>query len=123
MTFLAEIHVVPINTNTLLLVAEVIVAAIISALYIKSRIPQETIKEQTSLIATLKDRLDEMDRTNKLLLDQQNADRALINKLEGQIEILRDLPLKSIAAALNLTSPAAVTVNTAADVIADRRKA
>lgn len=124
MTLLAEVHVVPINTNTLLLLIEVAVACIISALYIKSRIPQETIKEQTSLIATLKDRLDEMDKTNKSLLDQQNTDRALINKLEGQIEILRDLPLKSIAAALNLTTPAAVTVNTVPDttVVTDRRK-
>lgn len=112
---LAGINVVPVTTNTLILLVEIAAGTVVSALYIKSRIPQQTIKEQAILIETLVSRLDEMDRTNKILLDQQNADRALINKLEGQIEILRDLPLKSIAAALDLTATKAPTVVVATD--------
>ena len=86
--------------QAIIFTAEVIVAIAIAVIYIRSRIPQETIRQQGELISTLKDRLDAIDAENKLLHVQHTDNEKAIAKLEGQIKVYKELPLQDIARSL-----------------------
>lgn len=75
--------------------AEVIAAIFLSLLYIKSRIPQQTITQQSQLITALQDRV-------KSLEDAHHTNQKAIGTLEGQIKVYKELPLQEIAKSLQV---------------------
>lgn len=75
--------------------AEIIAGAIIAAIFIRSRIPKETIAQQGELIKTLTQRQQE-------LLDAHVINEKAISELQGQIKVYKELPLQQIASSLKM---------------------
>lgn len=64
-------------------------------LIVKSRIPKETIDQQSKLIETLQGRV-------KALEDAHHSNQKAIGTLEGQIKVYKELPLQEIAKSLQV---------------------
>jgi hypothetical protein len=79
---------------------EIIVGVLLGILYIKSRLPKETIEQQTKLIAALEGRIKTMEDDNKILLRKHVENEKAIAMLEGQIKVYKELPLQDIAKSL-----------------------
>ena len=75
--------------------AEVIAGVLLALLYVKSRIPKQTIEQQSQLINALQDRV-------KMLEDAHNTNQKAIGTLEGQIKVYKELPLQEIARSLQV---------------------
>lgn len=76
-------------------IAEVVAAILLALLYVKSRIPKQTIEQQSQLIGALQDRV-------KLLEDAHHTNQKAIGTLEGQIKVYKELPLQEIAKSLQV---------------------
>lgn len=66
-------------------------------LFVRRNISTDVQKNQTELIQTLKDRLDIMETENKELKKSHIENARNIGELQGQVKVLRDIPLKEIA--------------------------
>lgn len=97
--------------NFVVLTAEFIGVAVLAIIYIRSRIPKETITQQGLLIEALQKRLDESIEENKQNLERYRenerimAEKHLQNEraiadLQGQIKVYKELPLQDIAKSL-----------------------
>ena len=75
--------------------AEIIAGVIITALFVRSRIPKETIEQQGKLIEALTQR-------QKELLDAHVMNEKAISELQGQIKVYKELPLQQIANSLKI---------------------
>lgn len=75
--------------------AEIIAGVIITALFVRSRIPKETIEQQGKLIEALTQR-------QKELLDAHVMNEKAISELQGQIKVYKELPLQQIANSLKM---------------------
>lgn len=75
--------------------AEIIAGVIITALFVRSRIPKETIAQQGELIKALTQRQQE-------LLDAHVSNEKAISELQGQIKVYKELPLQQIANSLKM---------------------
>lgn len=83
---------------------EVLAAIAIAWLYVKSRIPKQTIEQQAILIDTLKGRVDEMEKDNKAQLLKHIESEKAIADLQGQIKVYKELPLQEISISLKALS-------------------
>lgn len=88
------------NLTGLVVTVEIIVGVLLGILYIKSRLPKETIEQQTKLIAALEGRIKTMEDDNKILLGKHVENEKAIAMLEGQIKVYKELPLQDIAKSL-----------------------
>lgn len=86
--------------QTLIFGAEVIVGAMLAFLYLKSRLPKETIKQQTEVITALEKRITVMEFDNKEQLKKHIENEKAIAELQGQIKVYKELPLQDIAKSL-----------------------
>lgn len=75
--------------------AEVMAAIFLAMLYVKSRIPKQTIEQQSQLISALKDRVDTLEAAH-------TSNQKAIGTLEGQIKVYKELPLQEIAKSLQV---------------------
>lgn len=75
--------------------AEIIAGVIITALFVRSRIPKETIEQQGKLIEALTARQTE-------LINAHVANEKAISELQGQIKVYKELPLQQIANSLKM---------------------
>lgn len=93
---LSAINSVPVTTNTLYLIIEIVVGFVVSAVFIRSNIPKQTIKEQSELIKTYLER----DKLREVQLNEctekHKESEIMIAKLQGQVDVLRSIPLTSI---------------------------
>lgn len=78
-----------------IIIAEALAAVVLAALYIRSRIPAQTIDQQAKLIQALKDRVDTLEQNHSI---NQKA----IGTLEGQIKVYKELPLQEISKSLRV---------------------
>lgn len=88
------------NFAGLVVTVEIIVGVLLGVLYIKSRLPKETIEQQTKLIDALEKRLATMEAEHKDLLTKHVENEKKIATLEGQIKVYKELPLQDIAKSL-----------------------
>lgn len=88
------------NLAGLVVTVEIIVGVLLGVLYIKSRLPKETIDQQTKLIDALEKRLATMEAEHKDLLTKHVENEKKIATLEGQIQVYKELPLQDIAKSL-----------------------
>lgn len=97
--------------NIIILSAEFIAIVILAIIYIKSRIPKETIAQQGLLIEALQKRLDETIEEGKekekryqeherIMAEKHLANERAIADLQGQIKVYKELPLQDIAKSL-----------------------
>lgn len=75
--------------------AEIIAGVIITALFVRSRIPKETIEQQGKLIEALTARQTE-------LINAHVTNEKAISELQGQIKVYKELPLQQIANSLKM---------------------
>lgn len=88
------------DLTSLIGVGEVIGVVVMAILYVKSRLPKETIEQQTKLIDALNKRLDNLEGENKELHKQHVDNQKAIADLQGQIKVYKELPLQDIAKSL-----------------------
>ena len=86
--------------QAIIISVEIIVGALLAFLYIKSRLPKETIEQQTKLIAALEGRIKTMEDENKEQLKKHIENEKAIAALQGQIAVYKELPLQDIAKSL-----------------------
>lgn len=86
--------------QTVIFGAEVIVGAMLAFLYLKSRLPKETIKQQSEVITALEKRITVMEFDNKEQLKKHIENEKAIAELQGQIKVYKELPLQDIAKSL-----------------------
>lgn len=77
-------------------------AGLIALVLVATRrnVDKEVQKNQDTLIQTLKDRLDIVESENKELKKSHIDNARSIGDLQGQIKVLRDIPLKEIAVSM-----------------------
>lgn len=75
--------------------AEIMAGVIITALFVRSRIPKETIEQQGKLIEALTARQTE-------LINAHVTNEKAISELQGQIKVYKELPLQQIANSLKM---------------------
>lgn len=85
-----------------LTVGETIAILAIAIIYIRSRIPKQTIEEQGKLITALQLRIENLDTENKLMYQKHIDNEKAIADLQGQIKVYKELPLKDIAMSLKV---------------------
>lgn len=73
---------------------EIIVGAMLAFLYIKSRLPKETIEQQSKVISALEKRIDVMEFESKEQLKKHIENEKAIADLQGQIKVYKELPLE-----------------------------
>lgn len=83
-----------------LTLGEAIAVIAIAIVYVRSRIPKQTIEEQGKLITALQLRIEDMSTENKRLYQKHIDNEKAISDLQGQIKVYKELPLKDIAASL-----------------------
>lgn len=88
------------DLTSLIGVGEVIGVVVMAILYVKSRLPKETIEQQTKLIAALESRINAMEADNKEQLRKHVENEKAIADLQGQIKVYKELPLQDIAKSL-----------------------
>lgn len=76
--------------NFTVLTAEVIIAIVLAILYIRSRLPEQTIKSYKQLSEANEIRI-------KQLEDDHKKNQAEISELRGQVTVLKDVPLRDIS--------------------------
>lgn len=81
-------------------IGEAIAILAIAVVYVRSRIPKQTIEEQGKLITALQLRIETMADENKQLYQKHIDNEKAISDLQGQIKVYKELPLKDIAASL-----------------------
>ncbi len=86
--------------QAILIGVELVAGVLLAILYIKSRLPKETIEQQTKLISALEGRVNMMEQENKILLGKHIENEKAIATLEGQIKVYKELPLQDIAKSL-----------------------
>lgn len=84
----------------LIISVELIVGIMLAVLYIKSRLPKETIDQQTKLITALEGRIKAMEDESKEQLKKHIENEKAIADLQGQIKVYKELPLQDIAKSL-----------------------
>jgi 16S rRNA C1402 (ribose-2'-O) methylase RsmI len=89
-----------VELQALIFSVEIIVGALLAFLYIKSRLPKQTIEEQSKVIAALEKRIETMEFESKERLKKQIEDGKAIAALQGQIAVYKELPLQDIAKSL-----------------------
>lgn len=89
-----------IGFDTIIFSAEILVAIFVGIIYIKSRIPEQTIDQQNKLISALNGRLDVLAEENKELHKQHVESQKAIAELQGQIKVYKELPLQDISNSL-----------------------
>lgn len=88
------------HINTVILVSEVVLAVGLAVIYLKARIPKETIKQQGELITALQERQILLEKENGKLRDHHIENQKAIADLQGQIKVYKELPLQGIAKSL-----------------------
>lgn len=88
------------HLNIIILVSEIALAIGLAVIYIKARIPKETIKQQGELIAALQQRQILMEEENGQLRHSHVENQKAIADLQGQIKVYKELPLQDIAKSL-----------------------
>lgn len=88
------------ESRILITVGEAIAVIAIAIVYVRSRIPKQTIEEQGKLIAALQLRIETMAEENKSLYQKHIDNEKAISDLQGQIKVYKELPLKDIALSL-----------------------
>lgn len=83
------------NLQIVVVGSEIIAGIVLAALFVKSRIPKETIEQQGKLIEALTARQTE-------LLAAHVANEKAISELQGQIKVYKELPLRQIADSLKI---------------------
>jgi hypothetical protein len=83
---------------------EVLAAIAIAWLYVKSRIPKQTIEQQALLITALEKRIKAMEDDNKEQLKHHIEAEKAIADLQGQIKVYKELPLQEISVSLKALS-------------------
>ncbi len=91
-----------VHLNMFVLVLEIVVGVVLAFIYIKARIPKETIKQQGELITALQQRQIQLDDENSKLRSDHIENQKAIAALQGQIKVYKELPLKEIAASLKM---------------------
>ncbi len=86
--------------DTIIFGSELVVGAVLAYLYVKSRLPKETIDQQTKLITTLEVRIKTMEMENREQLKKHIENEKAIAALQGQIAVYKELPLQDIAKSL-----------------------
>lgn len=81
---------------------EIIVAVIVAFVYVRSRIPKQTIEQQTQLIAALEGRIKAMEDESKEQLKKHIENEKAIADLQGQIKVYKEIPLQDIAKSLKV---------------------
>ena len=76
--------------NFTVLTAEIIIAIVLSVLYIRSRLPEQTIKSYKQITEANEVRI-------KQLEDDHKKNQAEISELRGQVTVLKDVPLRDIS--------------------------
>jgi uncharacterized membrane-anchored protein YhcB (DUF1043 family) len=89
-----------VELQFLIISVELIVGIMLAVLYIKSRLPKETIDQQTKLITALEGRIKTMEDENKEQLKKHIENEKAIAELQGQIKVYKELPLQDIAKSL-----------------------
>lgn len=88
------------ESRILITVGEAIAVIAIAVVYVRSRIPKQTIEEQGKLIAALQLRIETMAEENKSLYQKHIDNEKAISDLQGQIKVYKELPLNDIADSL-----------------------
>ena len=88
------------NIQNYITAANIVAAVVLAAVYIRSRIPKETIAQQGQLIVALNGRIDAIGAENKELHRQHVENQKAIADLQGQIKVYKELPLQEIARSL-----------------------
>ena len=88
------------NIQNYITAANIVAAVVLAAVYIRSRIPKETIAQQGQLIVALNGRIDAIGAENKELHRQHDENQKAIADLQGQIKVYKELPLQEIARSL-----------------------
>lgn len=88
--------------QVIVVTAEIIAALAIGIVYIKSRLPKETIRQQGELIAALQGRMNEVIQDNTRLQNSHIENQKAIAELQGQIKVYKELPLQDIARSLKV---------------------
>jgi len=86
--------------DTIIFGSELVVGAVLAYLYVKSRLPKETIDQQTKLITTLEVRIKTMEMENREQLKKHAENERAISVLQGQIAAYKEIPLQDIAKSL-----------------------
>lgn len=84
-----------VEIQLIIVSAEIITGIILAILFIKSRIPKETIEQQGKLIEALTARQTE-------LINAHVTNEKAISELQGQIKVYKELPLQQIANSLKM---------------------
>lgn len=90
------------NLTSVVGLAEIAGVVILSIIYVKSRIPKETIEQQTKLIDTLNTRITAMEADNKEQLKKHLENEKAIADLQGQIKVYKEIPLQDISRSLKV---------------------
>lgn len=88
------------DVTSLVGLAEIAGVVVLAILYIKSKIPKETIDQQTKLIDALEKRITNLESDAKELHAQHVENEKTIADLQGQIKVYKELPLQDIAKSL-----------------------
>jgi uncharacterized membrane protein YgaE (UPF0421/DUF939 family) len=83
----------------LTITVELLVAAVIAFLFIRSKAPKQTIEQQNQLINILKDRVEALEDETKACTENHIENITRIKELEGRVDELRNIPLKEISKA------------------------
>lgn len=81
--------------TTTLIIGEAIAAIVLAVLFVRSRIPAQTIDQQAKLIDTLRLRVESLEQAH-------GVNQKAIGTLEGQIKVYKELPLQEIAKSLQI---------------------
>jgi uncharacterized membrane-anchored protein YhcB (DUF1043 family) len=119
-----------IGFDTVMFIAEILVAIFVGIIYIKSRIPEQTIDQQNKLISALNGRLDALAEENKELHKQHVESQKAIAELQDQIKVYKELPLQEISNSLKAlevlplldTRVSETTVKALHDIIKSNKK-
>lgn len=90
------------NLTSVVGLAEIAGVVILSIIYVKSRIPKETIEQQSKLIDTLNTRITAMENDNKEQLKKHLENEKAIADLQGQIKVYKEIPLQDISKSLKV---------------------
>lgn len=123
-----------VELQGIIFTAEIIVAIVVAILYIRSRIPEQTIEQQNKLITALNGRLDSLAEENKEMHKLHIENQRAISELQGQIKVYKELPLQDISNSLKALeilpeefrkitkSQSEVTVKALHDIIKSNKK-
>lgn len=88
------------DLTSLVGVAEVVGVIVMAILYVRSRLPKETIDQQTKLIDALNKRINNLDNDNRELQKQHVENQRAIADLQGKVKAYKEFALQDIARSL-----------------------